>query len=162
MSNQHNIQGLIKSRKQEHLKTMEEIKIAIDTLKQAGKPITIMAVAKKAGCSRTTIYKYPEIIERIQGLQARASKGKRTDSSENRVQQKQNADRVRAQYDKIKKLEQELNLAMLQLVNMEDLQREASKLRATNERLQGQKTDLQREIIRLNSIIANRDTSSGE
>ena len=45
---------------------------------------------------------------------------------------------------------------MLQLIKMEDLQRELSKMTEANERLQSQKTDLQREVMRLSSIIANK------
>lgn len=156
MNNESNIQGLINSRKQEHLETMERIKLTINVLKQSGKPITVMAVAKKAGCSRTTIYKYPEIIERIHGLQVISTKDKQLATTTKQSNRKQHADRAKAQYDRIKKLEHELNLAMLQLIKMEDLQRELSKMTEANERLQSQKTDLQREVMRLSSIIANK------
>ena len=69
MANKSPIQeGLIDYRTQKQVDTQKRILEAFESLKRGKSNVSISAVAKKAGISTVTIYKYPEIADKIKGI----------------------------------------------------------------------------------------------
>jgi len=152
MTSKRNTLAIREMRKKDSESTREGILEAINQLKSSHKPINKSSVAKQAGCSRTTIYKHQDIMEQIEGIEARAKgKDKNTEEYTRESKEKRN-DRLKKQYDRIKQLENDLHLAMIQLVNMEDLKRENVIKSETIERLLNQKKELEEKILILKTI----------
>lgn len=59
--------GLVDYRNKKKLDTQKKILKAFDALKRSNSKVSISAIAKKAGVSTVTIYKYPEIADKIKG-----------------------------------------------------------------------------------------------
>ncbi|WP_062354685.1 DUF6262 family protein [Bacillus kwashiorkori] len=57
--------GLNRYREQKRAETEHKIKTAFESLKKGKKEVNINAVAKKAGVSTVTVYKYTELAEQI-------------------------------------------------------------------------------------------------
>lgn len=69
MANKSPVQdGLIDYRAQKQIDTQKRILEAFESLKRGKSNVSISAVAKKAGVSTVTIYKYPEIADKIKGI----------------------------------------------------------------------------------------------
>ena len=69
MANKSPVQdGLIYYRIQKQMDTQKRILDAFESLKRGKSNVSISAVAKKAGVSTATIYKYPEIADKIKGI----------------------------------------------------------------------------------------------
>lgn len=60
--------GLISYRKQRQIDTQTKIIEAFKSIKRSNKKMSINAVAKKSGISTVTIYKYPELADKIKGF----------------------------------------------------------------------------------------------
>lgn len=60
--------GLMNYRKQRQIDTQTKIVEAFETIKRSNKKMSISLVAKKAGISTVTIYKYPELADKIKGF----------------------------------------------------------------------------------------------
>lgn len=68
MANNNPLQeGLVEYRNRKKLDTQEKILKAFDSLKRNNSKVSISAVAKRADVSTVTIYKYPEIANKIKG-----------------------------------------------------------------------------------------------
>jgi len=156
-----NTKAITEMRKKDSDTAYEDIIEAIKTLKKAGKPINKSSVAKQAGCSRTTVYKHSDIVEQIEGIEARA-KNKKTDKDGDlpKVKEERN-DRIKMQYNRIKQLERDLNMAMIQLVAMEDLRRENAKKDNNIQRLTKQKNDLEKKIL-LSSASKHKESKTAK
>ncbi|MGL4912194.1 MAG: DUF6262 family protein [Romboutsia sp.] len=69
MANKSPVQdGLIDYRTQKQVDTQKRILEAFESLKRGKSNVSISAVAKKAGVSTVTIYKYTEIADKIKGI----------------------------------------------------------------------------------------------
>lgn len=102
MTSKRNTLAIREMRKKDSESTREGILEAINQLKSSHKPINKSSVAKQAGCSRTTIYKHQDIMEQIEGIEARAKgKDKNTEEYTRESKEKRN-DRLKKQYDRIK------------------------------------------------------------
>ncbi|MFL0198821.1 hypothetical protein ACJDU8_25200 [Clostridium sp. WILCCON 0269] len=60
--------GLIDYRKQRQIDTQNKIIEAFESIKRSNKKMSINSVAKKAGVSTVTVYKYHELAEKIKGF----------------------------------------------------------------------------------------------
>jgi len=148
---------MIETRKAMSEDKYEDIIKAINHLKNAGKEINKSSVAKQAKCSRTTLYKYPEIVEQIEGIVSQKTKKQANKATTPDETKEQRRDRIKRQYNRIKELERELNLAMLQLVQMENLEREVKKKQELIERQKGIIDKQDAEIIKLKALVPKKD-----
>lgn len=57
--------GLVNYRKQIQTNTQAKIIEAFESIKRSNKKMSINSVAKKAGISTVTVYKYPELADKI-------------------------------------------------------------------------------------------------
>ena len=72
MANNNPMQeGLVDYRNKKKLDTQEKILKAFDALKRSNSKVSISSVAKRADVSTVTIYKYPEIADKIKGYRDR-------------------------------------------------------------------------------------------
>lgn len=60
--------GLIDYRRQRQIDTQNKIIEAFESIKRSTKKMSINSVAKKAGVSTVTVYKYPELADKIKGF----------------------------------------------------------------------------------------------
>jgi predicted nucleic acid-binding Zn-ribbon protein len=68
--------------RQRHERTLQRASETLTTLADSGEPVSIAALATRAGVSRSWIYTQPELRERIEQLQQSSSRGtSRADSA---------------------------------------------------------------------------------
>lgn len=134
---------------------------AIDELKKQQKPVNVAAVARIAGCSRTTVYDHSDVLERINGLKAQV-KPKAKEDSQSHQSRRESKDQLREQRETIQELKRDLHMAMIHLTELEDIRRENRQLKETTER-QGrvikenerEKTEMEKELKILRRAIEN-------
>ena len=103
---------------------------AIDKLCKQGKEVNFEAVAKESGVSRTGLYGIPKVKDRILRLRTKSRVAPNTDYTVIKKSDIEKYERQIAEYrTKIKQLEQDKLNLINQLVELEDLREEVSRLR---------------------------------
>ncbi len=123
-----NTDGLSKYTSEKNAKTIEKVTMAINKLKRSQPDsINFSTIAKEAGVSKATLYNNDVLRERILGLRTTTKGVVRTESPVNL-----SIDRAtkRGYLDEIKRLREDKKNLILQLVEMESLRDENSKLKA--------------------------------
>lgn len=124
-----NTSGLKAHADKKHAELTVRVNRAIDKLKNSKTiDLNFSSVAKEAKVSRATLYDKGIIEDRIRGIML--SKKVIKQRSENPPKDISNLkdEKIRALYDKVKTLEDDLNKAMFNLVGMEELKREIERL----------------------------------
>ncbi len=122
-----NTKGLREYTKAKNSKTIEKVNAAINKLKRSrADNINFSTVAKEAGVSKATLYNNDVLRERILGLRTTAKGVVNTEESPNPP-----IDRTtkKGYLDEIRKLREDKKNLILQLVEMEALREENSKLK---------------------------------
>jgi len=122
-----NTDGLEKHAKTKNAKTIEKVNAAIDKLKRSrADSINFSTVAKEAGVSKATLYNNDILRERILGLRTK------TKGVPNMEQSAKPIDRTatKGYLDEIRKLREDKKNLILQLIEMEALRDENTKLKA--------------------------------
>ncbi len=141
MNNKRNIEGLRKYQEQKNQETINKVIEVIEKLKRSKtKNINFKTVAEEAKVSKATLYNNPILKERI--LSSRAIIKGVTD--ENIVatpkdQLKKKDEKIKELYEQIKKLKQEQEALIIQLVDMEELKCENKRLTEQLEKIKSMK-----------------------
>ena len=110
--------------------TIDKVNKAIDKLKRKGKPINFETVCKEAGVSRATLYNNAQLKERILSLRA-ISKASPLDDviavKKDKMQLKD--DKIATLRMQVKKLEEDKEKLIIQLVDYEELKSENERLK---------------------------------
>lgn len=118
-----NIEGILKYAAAKRKDTEKKVNSAINKLKFSNKKITFKAVSKESGVSTTTLYNNSVLKERIKSL--RDFRTAENDYVKNR--DKDN-DIIRALRKENKKLKEEKQMLILQLLELERLKHENERL----------------------------------
>jgi len=136
-----NTDGMIIKRREVSATIKVAISRAIDKLVNDKQPINVSSVARKARCSKTTVRKHEDQMERIEGLRAIQSNNKK--SRQNPKPGKQSTDdRMISLYDKKKELEHQIDMLKEQLIDQTVLQLKIEELTEHNTRLVEKNTEL--------------------
>lgn len=115
--------------------TIDKVNRAIDKLKRKSKPINFETVCKEAGVSRATLYNNTQLKERILSLRA-ISKASPLDDviavKKDKMQLKD--DKIATLRLQVKKLEEDKENLIIQLVDYEELKSENERLKKLLER----------------------------
>ena len=115
---------------QKNQDTIERVNKAIDKLKKKNATINFETVAKAAGVSRATLYNNPKLKERIMGLRAIAntpmSSGE-TEPKKSKIQRLEES--LLDLRSRVRKLEDEKQKLIAQLVDYEETKAENERLR---------------------------------
>ncbi len=132
-----NTEGLKEFAVQKNQETIEKVNKAIDKLKRSKtKKINFKTVAEEAGVSKATLYNNDILKERILSLRA-IEKGVPNDSIVATLKAKD--DKIKQLYDEIKKLKEDKQNLIIQLVEMEELKDENKRLREQLDKSKGMK-----------------------
>jgi len=129
-SNNKNTEGLKEFAAKKNQETIEKVNKAIDKLKRSKtKSINFKTVAEEAGVSKATLYNNAILKERILSLRA-IQKGVPNGSIVATPK-----DKIKAKDDKIKKLKEDKEKLIIQLVHMEELKDENKRLRESLDKI---------------------------
>jgi hypothetical protein len=133
-----NTEGLKEFAEKKNQETIEKVNKTIDKLKRSKtKKINFKTVAEESGASKATLYNNDILKERILSLRA-IEKGVPNDSiiatPKDKIQAKDN--KIKQLYEEIKKLKEDKQNLIIQLINMEELKDENRRLREQLEKLQ--------------------------
>lgn len=136
-NNNKNTDGLKEFAEKKNQETIEKVNKAIDKLKRSKtKTINFKTVAEEAGVSKATLYNNNILKERILSLRA-IQKGVPNDSivatPKNKIKAKD--DKIKQLYDEIKRLKEDKEKLIIQLVEMEELKNENKRLRESLEKI---------------------------
>lgn len=136
-NNNKNTEGLKEFAEKKNQETIEKVNKAIDKLKRSKtKSINFKTVAEEAGVSKATLYNNPILKERILSLRA-IQKGVPNDSIVATPKDKIKAkdDKIKQLYQEIKKLKEDKEKLIIQLVYMEELKDENKRLRESLDKI---------------------------
>ena len=136
-NNNKNTEGLKEFAEKKNQETIEKVNKAIDKLKRSKtKTINFKTVAEEAGVSKATLYNNDILKERILSLRA-IQKGVPNDSIVATPKDKIKAkdDKINQLYEEIKKLKEDKEKLIIQLVDMEELKDENKRLRESLEKI---------------------------
>lgn len=136
-NNNKNTDGLKEFAEKKNQETIEKVNKAIDKLKRSKtKSINFKTVAEEAGVSKATLYNNDILKERILSLRA-IQKGVPNDSIVATPKDKIKAkdDKIKQLYGEIKKLKEDKEKLIIQLVDMEELKDENKRLRESLDRI---------------------------
>lgn len=136
-----NTVGMIKKRQEYSAAIKMNISKTIDKLVKDRQPVNVSSVARQANCSKNTVRKHDDLMERIEGL--RAVQSKKGSIVEPKQGKKNHDDRMIALHDKNKELEQKVNQVIEQLIDQTELQIEIDRLKADNTRLVKRNVELE-------------------
>ncbi|MDF2803700.1 MAG: hypothetical protein K0S61_3603 [Anaerocolumna sp.] len=137
-----NTEGLKEFAEKKNQETIEKVNKAIDKLKRSKtKKINFKTVAEEAGVSKATLYNNAILKERILSLRAieKDAPYNIVVTPKDKLQAKD--DKIKQLYEEIKKLKEDKQHLIVQLVEIEELKEENKKLK---ERLVKSKVDLPR------------------
>lgn len=124
------VSGIKAYAEQKNRETIEKVSKAIDKLKRKNKPINFETVSKEAKVARATLYNNPQLKERILSLRA-ISKGVPLDDvvavKKDKIQLQEQ--KIIAQREKIKQLEDDKKKLIAQLIDHEELKEENERLK---------------------------------
>ncbi|AWI06202.1 DUF6262 family protein [Clostridium drakei] len=132
-----NTKGLKEFAEKKNQETIEKVNKVIDKLKRSKtKKINFKTVAEEAGVSKATLYNNDILKERILSLRA-IEKGIPDDSIVATPKDKIKAkdDKIKQLYKEIKKLKEDKQNLIIQLVEMEELKDENKRLREQLEKI---------------------------
>lgn len=135
--NNKNTKGLKEFAEKKNQETIEKVNKAIDKLKRSKtKSINFKTVAEEAGVSKATLYNNDILKERILSLRA-IQKGVPNDNIVATPKDKIKAkdDKIKQLYQEIKKLKEDKEKLIIQLVDMEELKDENKRLRESLEKI---------------------------
>ncbi|NEU04659.1 DUF6262 family protein [Clostridium senegalense] len=136
-NNNKNTEGLKKFAEKKNQETIEKVNKAIDKLKRSKtKSINFKTVAEEAGVSKATLYNNDILKERILSLRAiekGVPNGNIVVTPKDKIQAKD--DKIKQLYEEIKKLKQDKQNLIIQLVDMEELKDENKRLREQLDKL---------------------------
>ena len=115
--------------------TIDKVNKAIDKLKRKNKPINFETVCKEAGVSRATLYNNAQLKERILSLRAISKASPLEDIiavKKDKMQLKD--DKIATLRMQVKKLEEDKEKLIIQLVDYEELKSENERLKKQLER----------------------------
>ncbi|WP_097028324.1 DUF6262 family protein [Clostridium peptidivorans] len=134
-----NTEGLKEFAEKKNQETIEKVNKVIDKLKRSKtKKINFKTVAEESGVSKATLYNNDILKERILSLRAIEKSNSNVNieaTPKDKIQAKD--DKIKQLYEEIKKLKEDKQNLIIQLVDMEELKDE-------NERLREQLTKLKR------------------
>lgn len=136
-NNNKNTDGLKEFAEKKNQETIKKVNKAIDKLKRSKtKTINFKTVAEEAGVSKATLYNNDILKERILSLRA-IQKGVPNDSIVATPKDKIKAkdDKIKQLYGEIKKLKEDKEKLIIQLVDMEELKDENKRLRESLDRI---------------------------
>lgn len=136
-NNNKNTDGLKEFAEKKNQETIKKVNKAIDKLKRSKtKTINFKTVAEEAGVSKATLYNNDILKERILSLRA-IQKGVPNDSIVATPKDKIKAkdDKIKQLYGEIKKLKEDKEKLIIQLVDMEKLKDENKRLRESLDRI---------------------------
>lgn len=136
-NNNKNTDGLKEFAEKKNQETIKKVNKAIDKLKRSKtKTINFKTVAEEAGVSKATLYNNDILKERILSLRA-IQKGVLNDSIVATPKDKIKAkdDKIKQLYGEIKKLKEDKEKLIIQLVDMEELKDENKRLRESLDRI---------------------------
>jgi len=126
-----NTEGLKEFAEKKNQETIEKVNKAIDKLKRSKtKSINYKTVAEEAGVSKATLYNNDILKERIMSLRAiekGVPNGNIAATSKDKIQAKD--DRIKKLYEEVKKLKENKQNLIVQLVEMEELKDENKRLK---------------------------------
>lgn len=132
-----NTEGLKGFAEKKNQETIEKVNRVIDKLKRSKtKNINFKTVAEEAGVSKATLYNNDILKERISSLRAiekGVPNGDIVATSKDKVKAKDG--KIKQLYDEIKKLKEDKQNLIIQLVEMEELKDENKRLRERPERI---------------------------
>ncbi|KGO13100.1 hypothetical protein NZ45_14085 [Clostridium botulinum] len=131
MKHKRNVEGLKKYQEKKNQETIKKVIEVIEKLKYSKtKAINFKTVAEESGVSKATLYNNPVLKERILSLRA-ISKGALDESvielPKDKLKQKDK--KIKQLYEEIKKLKQQQQDLIVQLVQMEELKEENRRLK---------------------------------
>lgn len=135
--NNKNTEGLKKFAEKKNQETIEKVNKAIDKLKRSKtKIINFKTVAEEAGVSKATLYNNDILKERILSLRA-IQKGVPNDNIVATPKDKIKAkdDKIKQLYEEIKKLKNDKEKLIIQLVEMEELKDENKRLKESLDKI---------------------------
>lgn len=135
--NNKNTEGLKEFAEKKNQETIEKVNKAIDKLKRSKtKSINFKTVAEEAGVSKATLYNNDILKERILSLRA-IQKGVPNDNviatPKDKIKAKDN--KIKQLYEEIKKLKEDKEKLIIQLVDMEELKDENKRLRESLDKI---------------------------
>jgi len=134
-----NTQGLKEFAEKKNQETIEKVNKAIDKLKRSKtKSINFKTVAEEAGVSKATLYNNDILKERVASLRAiqkSSTNGDTITTPKNKVQAKD--DKIKKLYEEIKKMKEDKQNLIVQLVDMEEQKDENKRLKEQLEVLRG-------------------------
>ena len=136
-NNNKNTEGLKEFAEKKNKETIEKVNKAIDKLKRSKtKKINFKTVAEEAGISKATLYNNDILKERILSLRA-IQKGVPNDSiiATPKYKIKAKDDKIKQLYEEIKKLKEDKEKLIIQLVEMEELKDENKRLRESLDKI---------------------------
>lgn len=136
-----NVEGLKEFAEKKNQETVEKVNKAIDKLKRSKtKKINFKTVAEEAGVSKATLYNNDILKERILSLRV-IEKGVPNHSIVATPKDKIKAkdDKIRQLYEEIKKLKEDKEKLIIQLVDMEELKDENKRLRESLDKIKSLK-----------------------
>lgn len=136
-NNNKNTDGLKEFAEKKNQETIKKVNKAIDKLKRSKtKTINFKTVAEEAGVSKATLYNNDILKERILSLRA-IQKGVPNDSIVATPKDKIKAkdDKIKQLYGEIKKLKEDKEKLIIQLVDMEEFKDENKRLRESLDRI---------------------------
>lgn len=126
-----NTEGLKEFAEKKNQETIEKVNNAIDKLKRSKtKSINFKTVAEEAGVSKATLYNNDILKERIMSLRAiekGVPNGDIVATPKDKIQAKD--DRIKKLYEEVKKLKENKQNLIVQLVGMEELKDENKRLK---------------------------------
>lgn len=136
-NNNKNTEGLKEFVEKKNQETIEKVNKAIDKLKRSKtKTINFKTVAEEARVSKATLYNNDILKERILSLRA-IQKGVPNDNivvtPKDKIKAKD--DKIKQLYEAIKKLKEDKEKLIIQLVDMEELKDENKRLRESLDKL---------------------------
>lgn len=142
-SNNKNTEGLKEFAEKKNKETIEKVNKTIDKLKRSKtKTINFKTVAEEAGVSKATLYNNAILKERILSLRA-IQKGVPNDNivATPKYKIKAKDDKIKQLYKEIKKLKEDKEKLIIQLVDMEELKDENKRLRESLEKIKNNLLD---------------------
>src|SRR5674536_354052 len=126
-----NTEGLKEFAEKKNQETIEKVNNAIDKLKRSKtKSINFKTVAEEAGVSKATLYNNDILKERIMSLRAiekSVPNGDTVATPKDKIQAKD--DRIKKLYEEIKRLKEDKQNLIIQLVDMEQQKDENKRLK---------------------------------
>lgn len=119
-----NIEGILKYAADKRKDTEKKVNAAINKLKLSNKKITFKAVSKESGISATTLYNNAVLKERIKSL-----RDFRTVENDSVKGITKDNDVIRTLRNENKKLKEEKQMLVLQLLELEQLKHENERLK---------------------------------